>query len=62
MSAKKEYDDKGYVILRNFLNANELLSISKCVNRIYESWLNKNRAEILENQLVNIIKVLFKYT
>ncbi|NQY25008.1 MAG: phytanoyl-CoA dioxygenase family protein [Campylobacteraceae bacterium] len=54
MSAKKEYDDKGYVILRNFLNADELLSITKCVNRIYESWMNKNRAEIFENQLVNM--------
>jgi len=54
MSAKKEYDDKGYVILRNFLSNDEILLISKCVNRIYESWLNKNRAGIFENQLVNM--------
>ncbi|PHR69083.1 MAG: phytanoyl-CoA dioxygenase [Arcobacter sp.] len=54
MSAKKEYDDKGYVILRNFFSNDEVLTISNCVNRIYKSWLNKNKKEIFANQLVNM--------
>jgi hypothetical protein len=54
MSVKKEYDDMGYVVVRNFLSDIEISSISKHVNGVFDSWMSSNKSEIFEHQLVNM--------
>ncbi|NQZ23966.1 MAG: phytanoyl-CoA dioxygenase family protein [Colwellia sp.] len=54
MSARKEYDDMGYVVVRNFLSDIEISSISKHVNGVFDSWMSSNKSEIFEHQLVNM--------
>ncbi|ASP49762.1 phytanoyl-CoA dioxygenase family protein [Cognaticolwellia beringensis] len=54
MSARKQYDDMGYVVIRDFLSDIEILAISKHVNSIFESWMCSNKTEIFEHKLVNM--------
>ena len=54
MSARKEYDDIGYIVLRNFLSDIEISSISKHVNSVFNSWMCSNKSEIFDHQLVNM--------
>jgi ectoine hydroxylase-related dioxygenase (phytanoyl-CoA dioxygenase family) len=54
MPAKNEYDDLGYIILRNFLNDIEINSISKHVNNVFNSWMRSNESEVFDYQLVNM--------
>lgn len=54
MSAKKEYNDFGYVVVRDFLSSTEIASISKHVNSIYDSWMISNKSDVFEHQLVNM--------
>ena len=54
MTIKKEYDDVGYVVVRDFLSAIEISSISKHVNSVYGPWMDSNKLKIFEYKLVNM--------
>jgi ectoine hydroxylase-related dioxygenase (phytanoyl-CoA dioxygenase family) len=54
MSARKEYDDIGYVVVRDFLSDIEISSICKHVNGVFDSWMSDHKTEIFEHLLVNM--------
>jgi ectoine hydroxylase-related dioxygenase (phytanoyl-CoA dioxygenase family) len=49
-----QYNEKGYVILRNFFNNVEIALIGCHVDQIYNKWANENEAEIYNQKLVNM--------
>ena len=54
MSPIDQYNEKGYVILRNFFNNVEIALIGGHVDQIYNKWANENEAEIYNQMLVNM--------
>ncbi|MFT7139237.1 MAG: ectoine hydroxylase-related dioxygenase (phytanoyl-CoA dioxygenase family) [Candidatus Azotimanducaceae bacterium] len=54
MRLQSEYDQNGYVVMRDFLSTKELLRLTELVDDIHERWLTKNTTAFRENRLVNM--------
>ena len=54
MFEKEKYEEEGYVIIRNFLKTIDITSISKEVNHVFDTWINTNKSNIFENQILNM--------
>jgi ectoine hydroxylase-related dioxygenase (phytanoyl-CoA dioxygenase family) len=54
MTAREEFNDTGYAVVRDLLDTSKINSITKHVNRIYGSWMDSNKSNIIEHQLVNM--------
>ena len=49
-----QFEENGYVVLRNFFDEEEISLMSNYVDRIYQKWQSENETEIYENKLVNM--------
>jgi len=54
MIIEGDYNENGYVVIREFFNNNEIIELASHVDKVYESWLEKNKTEILNTSLVNM--------
>lgn len=54
MKSIEHYEEYGYVILREFFSNEEIISIDKHVDRIYQKWILDNETDIVNMQLVNM--------
>ena len=54
MELSKQFEDKGYVVLNNFFEQDELDKIAPIVDRIYGQWQGKNHHALIEQQLINM--------
>jgi len=54
MSAKTQYNELGFVVVRNLLSDTEIVAIAEQVNDIFDAWMSENKADVVEHQLVNI--------
>lgn len=54
MPLQCDYDQNGYVVLRDFLSTKELLRLNELVDDIHQRWLSKNGAAFREHRLVNM--------
>ena len=54
MDHQKEYNELGYIVIRDFLNEAEITSIANHVDSIFSSWMNKHKLDVFEQQLVNM--------
>jgi ectoine hydroxylase-related dioxygenase (phytanoyl-CoA dioxygenase family) len=51
---KQLFDRQGYVAIKGLLDAAHIATLSAAVDRIHRQWLEQNRAEYVERQLVNM--------
>ena len=54
MNVKKEYTDNGYIILRDFFSDEDISSISKNVDKVFNPWMKYHKLQIFEQQMVNM--------
>ena len=54
MPLQCDYDQNGYVVLRDFLSTKELLRLNELVDDIHQRWLTKNATAFREHRLVNM--------
>ena len=54
MPLQSDYNQDGYVVLRDFLSTKELLRLNELVDDIHEQWLEKNAAAFQEQRLINM--------
>ena len=54
MNINKQFDDKGYAILKEFFSPDEIKNITEIVDRIYAQWLDENGDECIKHQLINM--------
>jgi ectoine hydroxylase-related dioxygenase (phytanoyl-CoA dioxygenase family) len=54
MNPIEQYEKFGYAILKGFFNKEEMTSLDKHVDRIYQKWFSVNKSEIIERKLVNM--------
>ncbi len=54
MKPVDQYNEHGYVVLRDFLSNTEISEIDSHVDRIYKLWVSKNETEIFDQKLVNM--------
>lgn len=51
---RRAYDEQGYAVVRGLLGHDEIESLRAPVERVFEAWLDENRAESLRLGLVNM--------
>ena len=54
MDAATQFKDQGYVILNQFFTPDEIDSITRIVDRIYDQWRGDNYHALIEQQLINM--------
>lgn len=54
MPLQSDYEQNGYVVLRDFLSTKELLRLNELVDEIHEQWLEKNREAFQQDRLINM--------
>ncbi len=54
MKYRTEYDNKGYLVIRQFFSSAEILAVVEKVDRIYQQWLIENESDAVEYQLINM--------
>ncbi|MBW2941756.1 phytanoyl-CoA dioxygenase family protein [Zhongshania aquimaris] len=54
MNPIEQYEKFGYAVLKGFFDKEEVASLAKHVDRIYEKWFSVNEAEIIASKLVNM--------
>lgn len=54
MRLQSDYEQNGYVVLRDFLSTKELLRLNELVDEIHEQWLSKNQEAFENNRLINM--------
>jgi len=54
ISPKEQYEEWGYTILRSLFKPEEMASIGGLVEGVYSQWTRENKAEIINNKLVNM--------
>jgi ectoine hydroxylase-related dioxygenase (phytanoyl-CoA dioxygenase family) len=54
MDISKQYNDQGYVVIKQLFNQALIENITNIVDRIYAQWFAKNSDEYIKNQLVNM--------
>lgn len=54
MPLQSEYDENGFIILRDFFTTKELLRLSELVDGVHERWLEMNREAFEQHGLINM--------
>ena len=54
MTYRTEYNELGYIVIPNFLSETEITPIANHVDSIFNSWMNKHKLDVFEQQLVNM--------
>ena len=54
MPQKRQYDENGFIILRDFLSTKELLRLNELVDDVHSQWLDQNREAFEEQGLINM--------
>ena len=54
MPLQTDYNQNGYVVLRDFLSTNEVLRLNELVDDIHQRWLQKNEEAFREDRLINM--------
>lgn len=54
MTLDAQFNECGFIILRDFFNNEEITQIATHVDRIYETWVKKNEQAIYDYRLVNM--------
>ncbi len=49
-----QYDKAGYAVFRSFFTDEEIWLLTRHIDRIYEQWMSKHKAEIINSKLVNM--------
>lgn len=54
MPLKRQYDESGFIILRDFFSTKELLLLSELVDGVHQQWLSINREAYEREGLINM--------
>tara|TARA_R110002072_G_scaffold13418_10_gene56231 strand:+ start:6266 stop:7048 length:783 start_codon:yes stop_codon:yes gene_type:complete len=54
MQLQRDYEQNGYIVLRDFLSTNEVLRLNELVDDIHQRWFEKNQQAFEEHRLINM--------
>ena len=54
MPLKREYNENGFIILRDFLSTKELLRLTELVDAVHQQWLEQHREAFEQQGLINM--------
>jgi ectoine hydroxylase-related dioxygenase (phytanoyl-CoA dioxygenase family) len=54
MQEKGVYDDQGYIVKKQFFDSAEIAALTHIVDRIHRQWLDRNHADYVGRQLINM--------
>ncbi|MEW6984504.1 phytanoyl-CoA dioxygenase family protein [Colwelliaceae bacterium 6471] len=60
MDMRKQYDENGYILVRNFFTLDEVLALTYHVDSVYQPWVEQNRTTIIAERLVNMHSLTHK--